>query len=237
MPRFLPKLLTEFLNEWLLKLWRIVITGDLWWWFKSYLSYRQQCVCFNGSYSIFLPVLSGVSQGSILGPLMFLIYINNLFSTVHTSNALSFADNTKCYKLILELRDSAKLQHDLNSMAIWSRDWNLFFKTNKFIHLSFNSKFLTSYFVGNSTIQTSNSHRDLCIIIILSTNSWKDHYNHIIAKAYRAQMDLQSFNWHLNKESFVLALVRSQLLYCSPIWHPYLLCDITALKRIYQIHS
>ena len=78
-----------------------------------------------------------VPLGSILGPLLFLIYINDLFSTVHTSNILSSADDTECYKLILELRDSAKLQHDLNSMAIWSRDWNLFFNTNKFIHLSF----------------------------------------------------------------------------------------------------
>ena len=108
----------------------------------------------------------------------------DLFSTVHTSNALSFADDTKCYKLILELRDSAKLQRDLNSMAIWSRDWNPFFNTNKFIHLSFNSKFPTSYFVGNSIIQTSISHRDLGIIIP-TNSSWKDHYNHIIAKAYR----------------------------------------------------
>jgi len=130
----------------------------------------------------FLPALSGVPQGSILGPLLFLIYINDLFSTVHTSNALSFADETKCYKLILELRDSAKLQCYLNSMAIWSRHWNLFLNTNKFIHLSFNSNL--TYFVCNSTIQTNKSHCNLGIII--STNSsWKDHYNHIIAKAYR----------------------------------------------------
>ena len=88
-------------NELLLKLWRIGITGDLWWWFKSYLSYRPQCVSLNGSYSIFF--LCYRVCHNILGPLLFLIYIYNLFSTVHTFNALSFADDTKCYKLILEL--------------------------------------------------------------------------------------------------------------------------------------
>jgi len=135
----------------------------------------------------------------------------------------------------------AKLQRDLvtsNFMAIWSRYWNLFFNTNKFIHLSFNSKFPTSYFfVGNSTIQTSNSHRDLGIII--STNSsWKDHYNHIIAKAYRTLGLLRrTFSHSIDTSTkkflyLALVMVRSQLLYCSPIWYPYLLCDITAFERI-----
>jgi len=119
-------------------------------------------------------------------------------------------------------------------MTNWSRVWNLFFNTNKFIHLSFNS---ISYFVGTSTIQTSNSHRDLGIII-LTNSSWKDHYNHIIAKTYiyRTLGLLRQTLSHLidtsTKKVLYLALVRSQLLYWSPIWHPYVMCDITALERI-----
>ena len=114
-------------NELLLKLWKIGITGNLWWWFRFYLNNRQQCVRLNGSYSTFLSVLSGVPQGSVLGPLLFLIYINDLFLSVRSSNALSFADDTKCYKQILEHLDSIQLQQDLDSMANWSRDWNQFF--------------------------------------------------------------------------------------------------------------
>ena len=147
----------------------------------------------------------------------------------------------KCYKLILELHDSAQLQCDL---AIWFRDWNMFFNTNKFIYLSFNFNFQTSYFVGNSTIQTSNSHCDLGIIIS-NNSSCKDHYNHIIAKAYRtlnwfAQTDFQPFNWHLNKESFVFSIgkvtITLLLSHMAPLplmWHH---CTWKNPTAGYQIH-
>jgi len=111
-------------NKLLLKL----ITRDLWWWFKSYLTNRQQYVHLNRLYSIILPVLLDVViTWKYSWALLFLTYISNLFWTVHAFNALSFADDTKCYKLILELCGLAKLQRDLNSMANWSRNWNLFF--------------------------------------------------------------------------------------------------------------
>jgi len=114
----------------LLKLWQIGITGDLWWWFKSYLNNQFQSVWLNGSYSTLLP---GVPQGSIL---VFSLYINDLFLSIHHSNALSFADDTKLFKLIFDLVDSLKLQEDLNSLAVWSHDY-LAFNSKKFRHLSF----------------------------------------------------------------------------------------------------
>ena len=76
--------------------------------------------------------------GSILGPLLFLVYIKYLFSAMYCSNAFSFADDTKCYKLILQLLDSLQLQQDLDSVSDWSRHCNFFFNS---IHLSFNLKF------------------------------------------------------------------------------------------------
>ena len=175
-------------------------------------------------------------QGSILGPLLFLVYINDLFLSIHHSNALSFADDTKLFKFIFELLDSLKLQDDLNSLSNWSHDY-LSFNTNTFRHLSFNTELIitTSYNIDDSSIMYSNTHHDLGIIL-LTDLSWKDHYNHISSKAYRTLGLLRHrFSQSINittKQTLYLALVRSQLLYCSLLWHPYLIQDISALERI-----
>ena len=88
--------------------------------------------------------------------------------TISVIHKLRAAHVMECYKQILEHLDSIQLQQDFDSMANWSRDWNQYFNTSKFIHLSFNTKFPTSYFI----IITSSTHRDLGVI--LSTDfSWK----------------------------------------------------------------
>ena len=79
----------------LTKLWSVGITGTMWSWFKSYLSAHYQRVSINNFYSDLLPVGSGVLQGSILGPLLFLVFINDMSSYIHQSHLLKFADDTK----------------------------------------------------------------------------------------------------------------------------------------------
>ena len=101
-----------------------MITGTLWLWFKKYLMSRGHYVSLDFVSLDFLPVLSGVPQGSVLGPLLFFIYryVNNIPHSVHHSFALLFADDTKLLKSIQTYNNSLDLQEDIDSMVDWSRE-------------------------------------------------------------------------------------------------------------------
>ena len=96
-------------NELLLKLWKLGITGSLWRWFQAYLKERYHYVTIDSASSPRLPVFSGVPQGSILGPLLFLIYINELPEQVDYTSCYLFADDTKLLKAITNLNDELQL--------------------------------------------------------------------------------------------------------------------------------
>ena len=97
-------------NELLTKLWSFGITGTNWKWFQAYLTSRRQCVHLNTITSELLPVLSGVPQGSVLGPILFLIFVNNLPNFILSSQVTLFADDTKCFKSVHSSSDSYSLQ-------------------------------------------------------------------------------------------------------------------------------
>ena len=124
-------------HELLLKSWNFGITGNVWKWLENYLSNRYQCVSINGHISSLLPVLSGVPQGSILGPLLFLIYINDLPSCVSSSLLLLYADDTKCLLPIKSSVDWQVLQRDLDALTTWSQNQSLPFNASKCASMSF----------------------------------------------------------------------------------------------------
>ena len=121
---------------------------------RSDLHRRHQCVHINGSRSDYSPILSGVPQGNILWPLIFLVYINDLLASVWAFHDVpSFTDNTKCFKTISNNYFNSQLfQEDLEPLAKWFKDWNLNYNTNKFFHLRFNLRFSTSYYVNSIPI-------------------------------------------------------------------------------------
>ena len=225
-------------NELLYKLWSFGITGDLWHWFKAYLTSRFQMVTLNSQKSKLLPVLSGVPQGSILGPMLFLIYINDLPSYIASSSLLLFADDAKCFKLINSPSDASLLQEDISSLYKWTSDWNLKFNTLKCYQMSFSTTepvIHPAYTINNVAVSTKSCQRDLGIIMS-SDLSWNLHIDSIIAKAYKILGLLRRTFSNANspdaKKSLYISLVRSQLAYCSQIWRPHLKKFIEALETV-----
>ena len=130
----------------------INISGELWARFLAYLTNRSQFVSTNDYNSYLLPVESGVPQGSILGPLLIIIYMNNIPCTVAHSKVLLFADDTKCFRHIRVPSDMHLLQYDLNCLSCWSLTSLLSFYSSKSTHLSFKCKFITSYYINSHPI-------------------------------------------------------------------------------------
>ena len=90
----------------------------------------MQRVCLEGSYSSWTRVWSGVPQGSVLGPVLFLIFINDIDTAV-SSYVLKFADDTKLYRVVDCQQEGQKLQKDLDGVCEWAEDWKMMFNTEK----------------------------------------------------------------------------------------------------------
>ena len=132
-----------------------------------------------------LPVISGVPQGSILGPMLF--YVNDLTLSTIYSSLLLFADDTKCFKEICSAEDVEMLQSDINATDVWSRLWKLLFNESKTVHLCYCKQGLTDthiYTLNASEILQKETHRDLGIIMC-SDLSWNSHCVSICQKAYK----------------------------------------------------
>ena len=221
-------------NNLLCKLWSFGITGKLWQWFRSYLKDHHQRVKINSSNSDLLPVQSGVPQGSILGPLLFLIYINDLPLCTQFSTVFMFADDAKCSSHITS-PENCHLQRDLDNMSNWSTSNHLHFNMSKCTLLSFNSQLNSNYQIDGNALSLIDHHRDLGVIFS-SDLSWNKHYEHIITKAYRSlgllRRTFSNSSSTSAKKLLYTSLVRSQLTYGSQIWHPHLLKDIIVLEQV-----
>lgn len=97
---------------------------------KDFLSKRKQRVIVHGSHSEWADVLSGIPQGSVLSPILFVIFINDLPDVVN-STAKIFADDTKLFRKSSSEQDHKELQEDLNRLVRWSEDWQLAFNEGK----------------------------------------------------------------------------------------------------------
>ena len=109
----------------LLRLECLGISGDLLSWFGSYLTGCSKHVVINGHYYEWLPVLPGVPQGSILGPLLLILYTDDLHSLVQSSSLKIYANNVAIYAAVSSQQDCVDLQDDLSRIYGWSLRWQL----------------------------------------------------------------------------------------------------------------
>ena len=156
------------------KLRNIGINGKLGAWIGHFLLKRRQRVKVNGILSDIIEVMSGVPQGSILGPLLFLIYINNLYSVVKNSNVSIYADDTKLSKHVSNYSDHTDLQLDLNAVYDWSKNNCMSFNTEKLELIRFTSchstimQFSYKSPTGNDITEVETS-KDLGIFFLIMT--------------------------------------------------------------------
>jgi sarcosine oxidase/L-pipecolate oxidase len=206
----------------LVKLHNFGIRGNLLRWFGDYLSGRLQRVTVLGVTSEPLPVLSGVPQGSILGPLLFLIYVNDLpMSTLHDTTVSMFADDTKCH--LRNFQDTIILQQDLDSVANWCNDWRMDLNQTKCVVMHFSriaQQMITQYTLSDTPVLQSSSQKDLGIT---TTNGlkWNKQVQEISTKANkmlgfvkRTAFDIRQ---RRGRKVLYLTMVHSQLAYGSQV--------------------
>ena len=218
----------------LFKLKKYGITGTLLTWIESFLTSRKQAVRIKNSVSGIGKVTSGVPQGSVLGPILFLIFINDLPLNI-TSTAKLFADDTKLYRIIRSINDADMLQQDLNTLVEWCKEWKMVFNITKchVLHISKkNPQYL--YHMDGRLLACSLDTKDLGVTV---SNDLKphSHINNIVKKANQTLGMIKRSFTNINKDIFLLTyktFIRPGLEYCQSVWSPHLQKDIDLLERV-----
>ena len=146
------------------------ITGNILGWTKAFLSGRTQCVVLNDVKSKIARVTSGIPQGSVLGPILFVIYINDMPEVVDKDSIVYlFADDTKVFRHIQSQEDTIQLQSDINNLLQWSEKWLLKFHPDKCVSMKVSNKRSfppqNQYSMGQAPLQASECEKDIGIYI------------------------------------------------------------------------
>jgi hypothetical protein len=213
------------------------IRGKLYNWIASFLTGRKQYVIVDGVMSTIINVISGVPQGTVLGPLLFLIYIDDIFSVVKHSKIKVFADDSKLHKDISSHIDRILLQKDLLSVVNWADANNMELNEEKFQLLQHGklSDWKQPYVLPSGQILHGSDHvKDLGVYVDPDLN-WRTHIAMKSAKAKNmASWVLRTF---ITRDVATMMLlyksyVRSHLEYCCPLWSPHMQCDIIQLEAV-----
>ena len=198
------------------------ITGKVHTWIESFLTNRTQKVIVGEGESKSSPVISGIPQGSILGPILFTIYINDLPDCI-SGPCKIFADDTKLYNYS---NNSHHLQEDLERVEEWSHKWQLHFNISKCKCLYYGKNNPNNrYYLENQPIANCSQEKDLGVTFDTEIN-FKKHITNITKKANQMLGIIKRNFSFINKDIFIKlykSLVRPHLEYGQCIWSPYLI--------------
>ena len=219
----------------LLKLKMLGISGSVNEWIKSWLTNRTQRVVLNGYKSNWVNVKSGVPQGSVLGPLLFSLYIND-FGNGLSCEVLQFADDTKLYKSINSYNDCIVLQKDIDKVINWAEIWKMEFNINKCktVHFGKNNSINFNYEMNGEWLENIDHHRDLGLVV---SNDLKFNHQALVArnKANRILGFISKNVSYKNKDVILKlfnAYIRPQLEYCQQARVQLNRADIDMLEGI-----
>ena len=221
----------------LIKLEAHRITGSVLGWARDWLSGRNQRVVINGAQSDWADVHSGVPQGSVLGPLFFIIFLNNDFDKLcETLTVMNkFADDSKLGNIAVSESDRENLQNCLNHLYKWTDKWGMQFNIDKckVIHSGFSNP-LYSYTINGQTLDSVENEKDLGVMMQktlkpgLQCKQMARRANGILGQICRA--------FHFRDRHVFIKLykryVRVHLEYSSPAWSPWQSGDIEILERV-----
>ncbi|KAI8493409.1 DTW domain-containing protein 2 [Branchiostoma belcheri] len=220
----------------LCKLEHYGISGSLLSWLRAFLTERTQCVVFDGGTSKTVKVTSGVPQGTVLGPLLFLLYINDLPQSV-SSHVRLFADDCLIYRIITKPSDAQGLQSDLDALTGWQNRWLMSFNPSKCHILHITRKrhpILTQYTLCNEILTSVKSHPYLGVHLSDDLR-WDTHIKHTTSKAGRVLGVIRRNLTHCPsrvKATCYKALVRPHLEYSATVWDPHTIKGIQAVEAV-----
>ena len=213
-------------------------------WVRDFLTNRKQRVVIGDNSSDWKLVTSGVPQGSVLAPLLFVIFINDMPKVVNHIIKL-FADDSKLIGIIKNQDDVNLLQMDLDNLVKWANDWRMMFHPDKCKAMSFDrskkgNSFDTTLSMETSIqgtrhiLESSVVERDLGILITPNLK-FEAHAEHAAAKASSVMGQLKRTFNYWTKHTFKILFstyVRPHLEYAATVWSPYRKKDISTIEKI-----
>lgn len=203
-------------------------------WIQNWLSNRTQRVVLDGIASSDQPVKSGVPQGSVLGPILFVIFINDIDTCIQ-SKLKKIADDSKVYRELRSEEDYQILQEDVENLCQWSDDWEMLFniKKCKVLHFGFNNPSF-NYHMKDEVLFSDSTEKDLGVHITTDLKSSKQ-CSEAVKKANQV---LGMINRHFvvrDKNTIIQlykSLVRPNLEYCIQVWSPHYKKDVNLIERV-----